>query len=239
MLRFKRLSFFTAAFILLIGLCTTSVYADDIKTGTVSATSLNLRSGPGTANEVIVTLEHGYKLTILETSKDWYKVQTPAGTKGWVHSDYVAIAGSTAPAASRSAASRAQSAVASGLSTEIVSYAKELLGVKYVWGGNTPKGFDCSGFVKYVYNHFDIKIERTASSQAKQGTAVAKADLRTGDLVFFDTNGGLNKVNHVGIYISDGNFIHSSSGSSAMKVVISNLKSGFYAKSYMTARRFF
>ena len=236
MLQFKRLLFFSAVFILLLGLCTTSVYADENKTGTVAASSLNLRSGPSTAHAVIVTLEHGHKLTIIGTSKDWYNVKTPAGTKGWVHSDYVTETGSIA---SRGAATRAQSKTTSELSTEIVSYAKKLLGVKYVWGGNTPKGFDCSGFVKYVYGHFDLSIERVASSQAKQGTAVSKANLKAGDLVFFDTNGGHNKVNHVGIYIGDGNFIQSSSGSSAHKVVISDLESGFYAKSYMTARRFF
>jgi cell wall-associated NlpC family hydrolase len=235
MLQFKRLLFFSAAFILLLGLCT-SVSADENKIAAVAASSLNLRSGPSTANAVIVTLKHGYKLTILETSNGWYKVKTPARTVGWVHSDYVTKTGTVA---SRGAVTRTQSKASSELSTEIVSYAKKFLGVKYVWGGNTPSGFDCSGFVKYVYNHFDLSIERVASAQAKQGTAVSKANLRAGDLVFFDTNGGHNKVNHVGMYIGDGKFIQSSSGSSAHKVVISNLESGFYNNSYMTARRFF
>jgi len=232
----KRFLFFSALLVLLLGLCTTSVSAEGEKSCTVDTEKLNLRSGPGTSNEVIVTLEKGYKLTILETSEDWYKVLTPAGTKGWVHSDYVNLEGAIA---SRSSEAKTQSKAAQELSAQIISYAKELLGVRYVYGGNTPKGFDCSGFVKYVYNHFDLKIERTASSQAKQGTAVKKAELAKGDLVFFDTNGGHNKVNHVGIYVGDGNFIHSSSGHAAMKVVISNLESGFYANSYMTARRFF
>ena len=236
MLQFKRLLFFSTVFILLLGLFTVTVNADDNKIVTVAASRLNLRSGPSTANAVIVTLKQGYKLTILETSNGWYKVKTPARTIGWVHSDYVTKTGTVA---SRGAVAKTQSKAASALSTEIVSYAKKFLGVKYVWGGNTTSGFDCSGFVKYVYNHFDLSIERTASSQAKQGTAVKKADLRAGDLVFFDTNGGHNKVNHVGMYIGDGNFIQSSSGSSAHKVVISNLESGFYDNSYMTARRFF
>lgn len=236
MLKFKRLLFFSAVLVLLLGLLTTSVYAEDEKNCTVGAAKLNLRSGPGVDNDVIVTLDKGYKLAILEASEGWYKVLTPAGTKGWVHSDYVNLEGNIA---SRGSESRTQSKAAPELSSQIISYARELLGVRYVYGGNTPKGFDCSGFVKYVYNHFDLNIERTASSQARQGAAVKKENLAKGDLVFFDTNGGHNKVNHVGIYIGDGNFIHSSSGSAAMKVVISNLESGFYAKSYMTARRFF
>jgi len=125
---------------------------------------------------------------------------------------------------------------ASGWSAhDIVEYAKKFLGVKYRWGGTTTKGFDCSGYVKYVYNKFGISLGRTSRSQAKDGTYVKKADLKVGDLVFFDTNGGKNQINHVGIYMGSGKFIHSSSSHS--KVVVSSLSSGFYAKSYMTARR--
>lgn len=236
MLHFKKLLFFSAVFILLLGLCTTTAYADENKIGTVTASSLNLRSGPSTSHAVIVTLEEGYALTVFEASDNWYHVKTPAGTLGWVHSDYVTVKDSIV---SRGAVTRAKEKVSSGLATEIVSYAKKFLGVKYVYGGSSPTGFDCSGFVKYVYDHFEISIERVASAQATQGTKVSKADLKPGDLVFFDTNGGHNKVNHAGIYIGDGNFIHSSSASSAHKVVISSLESGFYDKSYMTAKRFF
>lgn len=117
----------------------------------------------------------------------------------------------------------------------IIDYAKRFLGVKYVWGGTTTKGFDCSGYVKYVFDHFDISLSRTSTAQAKNGSYVKKADLLPGDLVFFDTNGGKNKINHVGIYIGGGKMIHSSS--SHKGVVISDIDSGFYAKTYMTARR--
>ncbi|MGI6668790.1 MAG: NlpC/P60 family protein [Acetivibrionales bacterium] len=117
----------------------------------------------------------------------------------------------------------------------IIDYSRKFLGVRYVWGGSTAKGFDCSGFVKYVFKHFGITLNRTSRSQATQGVRVKKADLKPGNLVFFDTNGGLNRINHVGIYIGDGKFIHSSS--SHKGVVISNLNKGFYSKTYMTARR--
>lgn len=117
----------------------------------------------------------------------------------------------------------------------IVAYAKEFVGVRYVWGGNTQNGFDCSGYVKYVYKNFGIELNRVAADQANQGTKISKANLLPGDLVFFDTDGGSNYINHVGIYIGDGSFIQSSSG--AGKVLISNLNEGFYANSYMTARR--
>lgn len=124
----------------------------------------------------------------------------------------------------------------SGRSTQdIIDYARKFLGIKYRWGGTTTKGFDCSGYVKYVYKKFSVALSRTSRGQAKNGTYVKKANLKVGDLVFFDTNGGKNRINHVGIYTGGGKFIHSSSSHS--KVVVSSLNSGFYAKAYMTARR--
>lgn len=119
----------------------------------------------------------------------------------------------------------------------LVEYAKTLLGIKYVYGGETEKGFDCSGFVKYVYNHFGISIERTSSSQAKGGRKVKKSELKPGDLVFFDTvdDGVLNDISHVGIYIGDGNFIHASTYLKK-KITIESLSSSYYSKRYMTAR---
>jgi cell wall-associated NlpC family hydrolase len=101
----------------------------------------------------------------------------------------------------------------------------------------TPSGFDCSGYVQYVMGNFGIGIERVADAQSKQGALVNKGSLAPGDLVFFDTDGGLNMVNHVGIYLGGGRFIHCSSARSANRVVISDLTSGFYDTSYMTAKR--
>lgn len=131
----------------------------------------------------------------------------------------------------------ASSRGSSGSTAEkIIDYAKRFLGVNYVWGGTTPKGFDCSGFVKYVFGNFGVTLNRVTTEQAKQGTSVKKANLQPGDLVFFDTNGGHNRINHVGLYIGGGKFIQSSSGSSS-GVVISSITEGFYSNTYMTARR--
>jgi len=145
----------------------------------------------------------------------------------------VASEGASGAAAGKSSEKTSRSA--SRAADDIISYAKKYLGVKYVWGGSTPKGFDCSGFVKYVYAHFGVSLSRTSASQAKNGTKVNKADLEPGDLVFFDTDGGRNRINHVGIYIGNGKMIHSSSHFGG--VVITDISSGFYAKNYMTARR--
>jgi Cell wall-associated hydrolases (invasion-associated proteins) len=123
------------------------------------------------------------------------------------------------------------------IAQKVIDYAKRFLGVDYVYGGTTPEGFDCSGFVKYVYSKFGVALNRTAANQAEQGTTISKAKLLPGDLVFFDTNGGKNRINHVGIYIGGGKFIQASSGSS--NVVISDITEGFYSETYMKAKRVF
>lgn len=85
----------------------------------------------------------------------------------------------------------------------IANYAKNFLGVPYLWGGVTPDGFDCSGFIQYVYGHFKVNIPRTTYDQVNAGTTV-KDNLKPGDLIFF---GDKVKPHHVGMYIGDGEYI--------------------------------
>jgi cell wall-associated NlpC family hydrolase len=121
---------------------------------------------------------------------------------------------------------------------ELIKFAKYLLGTPYVYGGMSPSGFDCSGFTSYVFGAFGIKLERVSTDQAKQGMEISKENLKPGDLVFFDTSGGHNDINHTGIFIGDGKFIHASSGTSYC-VIISDLTTGYYAGNFMTARRIY
>lgn len=109
----------------------------------------------------------------------------------------------------------------------------DLLGIKYKYGGTTEKGFDCSGFTGYVFEQLGIELPRSSRDQAKIGTKVAKKELRKGDLVFFNTNG--KSISHVGIYIGNGKMAHSSTSHGT---TIANLNDKYYAKSYVTARRF-
>lgn len=95
----------------------------------------------------------------------------------------------------------------------IVAYASDFLGVPYVWGGNTPSGFDCSGFTKYVFAHFGISLDRRASEQALQGVPVSRNQLQPGDLVFFG-----NPVYHVGIYVGNDCFIHAPTTGDVVKI---------------------
>lgn len=89
---------------------------------------------------------------------------------------------------------------------EAVRIAKNYIGVRYVYGGTTPNGFDCSGFVQYVYRQMGIRINRVAADQAKNGVYVAREDLMPGDLVFFKKAG--REIHHVGMYVGDGQYIH-------------------------------
>ncbi len=114
---------------------------------------------------------------------------------------------------------------------EIVTYAKQYLGYKYVYGGTTPNGFDCSGFTQYVYKHFGITLNRTAAAQYSNGKSVS--NLQAGDLVMFGKSG----INHVGIYIGGNSFVHAANKKSGVR--IDTLSSGYYKTNYVGARRIF
>ncbi|CAA6799999.1 MAG: Peptidoglycan lytic protein P45 [uncultured Sulfurovum sp.] len=124
------------------------------------------------------------------------------------------------------------------LSKKVETYAKEKLGQKYVWGATGPKSFDCSGFTREVFlGTTGIKIPRVSRDQAKVGLHVDYQKLKRGDMVFFDTEKKYTgRVNHVGIYLNNGNFIHASSAKK--KVIITNFKKKpFYKKRFLWGRR--
>ncbi|RDI39980.1 C40 family peptidase [Falsibacillus pallidus] len=99
---------------------------------------------------------------------------------------------------------------------EVVDYSKKFIGVPYSFGGTSPSGFDCSGYLSYVYSHFGISLPRMSSQQATVGTTVSKAELQPGDMVFFaDTYKA--GVSHAGIYIGNNSFI-SATSSSGVKI---------------------
>ena len=112
---------------------------------------------------------------------------------------------------------------------EVVSIALRYLGIPYVWGGASPSGFDCSGFVMYVYGKIGISLPHHAASQYAYGRPVARSQLAPGDIVFF------NGLGHNGIYVGGGSFVHSPHTGDVVK--ISSLSSSWYASTYVGARR--
>ncbi len=117
----------------------------------------------------------------------------------------------------------------------MVSYALSLQGTPYRYGKSSPEeGFDCSGFVKHVYGHQGISLPRTTQGMARSLTEVPKNDLHSGDLVFFNTDG--KPFSHVGIYVSNDDFIHAPSQRTG-KVLVSSLKNRYWGNRFSCARR--
>lgn len=135
------------------------------------------------------------------------------------------------PTAQTNSAASSFSDTASGNS--LVDTAKKYLNTPYVWGGTTPKGFDCSGLMQYVYKQNGIDISRTSQEQFKNGTAVDKANLQPGDLVFFKgSDGTASAPGHVGMYIGNNQYIQAPKTGDVVK--ISNLSG---RGDYVGARR--
>ena len=118
-----------------------------------------------------------------------------------------------------------------GFGFELVAYSKQFIGTPYVWGGESPNGFDCSGFVQYILQHFGISVAHSSYSQFLLGTAVNSGNLQPGDLVFFDTDGA--GASHSGIYVGDGNFINAAGNG----IQIDSMSSGYWSDHYIGARR--
>lgn len=219
--------------------------------GKVSGNILNLRKEPNLKSDIIGKLNKGLFITVLDTYKEWHRIQTGIGKIGWVSSDYIAIQKQSPPQISRSDDEREipevkvinKEATASippepiqATGQVIVDFAKGFLGVKYIYGGDTPQeGFDCSGLVQYVYANFKITLERTAAKQAAEGVSINRSELLAGDLVFFDTTGNGKNIDHVGIYIGENIFIHAASP--RFNVTITSLSDSYYLKYYILAKR--
>lgn len=138
-------------------------------------------------------------------------------------STYSALLGKSMPEVSRGS---------SALGRRIVASSMQYLGVPYVFGGTTPNGFDCSGYVRYVFANAGIYLPRTADAQYECGYPVSTAELVPGDLVFFSTYEA--GASHVGIYLGDGNFINASS---SRGVSIASLYRSYWGSCYIGARR--
>ena len=181
--------------------------------GRVTGDGVYVRSGPSTDSDVLNTVDADTIVTINGFVDGWYDVTCKYGTEGYIRSDFLVLTNSSS-------------------SSDIVDLAMQYLGTRYVYGGSSPSGFDCSGFTMYVYGQAGYSLPHSATSQWQSGLGTkvwSISALQPGDLVFFnDPSRNAGKAcSHVGIYIGDGKHIHSSSSRSG-GVIISDLTSGYY-----------
>lgn len=218
--------------------------------GVVTGSGVNLRSGPDTSYNRVATASQGEKCYIIGVNNGWYKVLYNNQTC-YIRSDFLSLtevpyenqastsqpkyfrqgkAIGTVPTGSTSLSSSVTSSYhGAATGAEILSKAQSYLGTPYAYGGASPSGFDCSGFVYYVYGTFGISVGRTPAAQASAGTQVDKASLQVGDIVLFAGTGG-SGITHAGIYAGNGQFIHSPNSRST--VSYSDLTSGYWSEHF-------
>lgn len=220
----------------------------------VTCSVANLRSGPGTEYSIVSQAQNGASLYTIGFNNGWYKV-VYKGVTAYIRSDLIdltassfgketdpvsfteAASGTTSGSGVSSGNSKPETTPAEGSSNgeAIVSIAKQYLGYPYIWGGSSPSGFDCSGFVQYVMKSSGYSVYRTATDQLANGSPVSRNELMPGDMVFFSNTYSTSSASHVGIYVGDGQFIHSEN--SRTGVVISSLSESYYDSRYIAARR--
>jgi cell wall-associated NlpC family hydrolase len=191
--------------------------------GNVLENKVNLRKGPGSAYDKVSSVNAGVAVDLLARHKDWYKVGLSNGTKAWIFSDFLKVA----PMAKRRVPvtnnipalpvkQRANANVAGGVpnipaSGDVAGFAVQFAGSRYVWGGASPAGFDCSGLTRYVYRQFGVNLPHSAAAQfsGRYGAVIGSmGNLAPGDLVFFAGTTGRRGITHVALYIGGGRVVH-------------------------------
>ena len=189
---------------------------------------------------VIGCMEDGTQVTVLGTSGSFYKIDcydmngyiAKSQVKQQEDGAYVICVDADSSETKRLGSYGAQEAME--LKDQIAQLSQKYIGVPYVYGGTSPKGFDCSGFTQYVYREAGISINRTAKTQLQNTVIVSKEEMQPGDLVIFSNTGGGGFASHTGIYLGNGKLIHASA---TKGVIIVDLDSTYFAQHYQCSRR--
>ncbi len=210
----------------------------------VEVDSLNLRKEPSTDAEIIKSLKSGYNLNVAGYADGWVLVADDDNNVGYVKAEYINLKNGSKPDNTEADKEKEpdyeyeKNYQNDGPvdCRELVEYSKQYIGTPYVWGGtDLTAGVDCSGFIYSVYNHFGVNLNRTSRDMYTQGTPVSKSELAPGDLLFFNT-GGDSVISHVGMYVGNGEYIHSTNGA-GNGVVISDLSDNYSVSNYVGAKR--
>ncbi|HOO61428.1 MAG TPA: NlpC/P60 family protein [Bacillota bacterium] len=189
----------------------------------VDTSGLKLRSAPNTDCEVVRTLSKYTRLHCVATADKWYQVTTDDGEEGYVYISYTTqsppptpsptpVRRTTSSTSGGRTGNTASLPVISGRNGEsIVNIAKSMLGVDYVWCGESTSGVDCSGLVVYCYRQIGISVAHQSNSQRYLGVGIARSDIALGDVIVYDLKGGDGIADHVAIYAGGGQVIHASS----------------------------
>lgn len=199
--------------------------------GSIDASLVNLRSGPSTSTSALTQIASGGKVSIFGFNCGWYKVRYNS-VVGYIRSDLVALTEKPYDNFGVTSGSTGTVDFTGTTGQQLADYAKQFVGYPYVYGGSSPSGFDCSGFMQYVFAQFGYTINRTATAQLQNGTSVSYDEMQAGDIVYF---GYGSTASHVGMYIGDGQFVHAQNSSTG--VVISSLSETYYASRFLCARR--
>ncbi len=179
----------------------------------VTTDGLNVRAEANTDSEVITLVAQGEELEVAAVEGDWVKVLLD-DDEVYVAAEYVEVSAELSTAVTMTELLYGQGV--SDVRVDICQYAKEFLGNPYVWGGTSlTKGADCSGFVMKVFQKYGVKLPRTSRTQANCGTTIKVSEAKPGDLIFYAKG---KTINHVAIYIGNGQVVHASSPKTGIKI---------------------
>lgn len=180
---------------------------------TVTAQTLYVREEPNTDCSVITMMPTGEELEVVETLDGWVKVNVDSD-EGYVSADYVEISMELPKAMTMSEVRHGQGV--SDVRVSLVQYATQFVGNPYVWGGTSlTRGADCSGFVLSVFANYGVSLPHSSVAQANCGVKISASEAKPGDLFFY---GNGSRINHVAIYIGNGQVVHASSPKSGIKI---------------------
>lgn len=200
--------------------------AEELSTtvATVTTDSLKVRAEANTDSEVITLVPRGEELEVSAVEGDWVKVFLD-DDEVYVSGEYVEVSAELGTAVTMSELLYGQGVA--DVRVDICQYAKEFLGNPYVWGGTSlTKGTDCSGFVMSVFKKYGVKLPRNSRAQANCGTTIKVSEAKPGDLIFYAKG---KTINHVAIYIGNGQVIHASNPKTGIRISNVSYRSPFKA----------